>query len=295
MKGLLMRYFLLQATVALAATRAPVTSLRGGAHDVSMLNTDTKVQMKPPEGTETVEHRKEPNGGYKKGSPLYNKQEGIEPKEKKAEHPTPLHDEVAKAVENIPVDGNGVDLQKHHDEVTGKAFWETVQGLAVYAVLVLAFAFFQSKRQFQPLGARTGGNSRVKLPEWTNCGFAYSFFDCGNIKQDWPICLRAFCCPIVQWADTSSRAAKPFMGFWKGVVLLLVLFMLGPFTFGITYFAIAVILYMRRRHIRDTYGHETPATTSMIQDICCVFCCSQFECCALVQEAREVDYTTPSK
>ncbi|CAK0871213.1 unnamed protein product, partial [Prorocentrum cordatum] len=38
---------------------------------------------------------------------------------------------------------------------------------------------------------------------------------------DWPICLMAFCCPAIRWADTMSMA--PLLPFWAALGLMLLL------------------------------------------------------------------------
>jgi hypothetical protein len=288
-----------QGFLAIVVTSSPLKGIsqlqhdvalnHGAKHHLSMLRVDQKLKMKPPEGVRTIEHEKEANGGYVKGSPLYNKQEGIE---QKPDDPTPVH-EAVKETE----DDTGIDVTSSQDPqvpIARVAMWETVIYILVYVILVLSFAYARSKRLWQPAGERTSKDSRVQLPAWTKCGFGYSFCDCGNLNTDWMICLTSLCCPIIQWADTTSRSAKPLMSYWRSVIILLVMVVLAPFTFGMTLIVVAVLVYLRRRHLRETYGHTMSPTTSMLQDGCLVCCCSDFLCCQLVQEAREVEFTSPS-
>lgn len=256
------------------------------------------LHVPPSPQITTVTHKKEPNGGYKKGSPLYNKQERLEAK-------------VAKHHSKQPLVGTLPKHTKKHTEAASAqpsrsmkpSFWTTLISVGVYAILVLAFAVaYRKKAGSLPRRDKLGASPK-DLPAWTRCGFTFSLFDCGGLQTDWPICLAAFFCPIVQWASTASSTASktmtPFMGYWKAVGLLLVLACLGPFTFGMTGLVIMFILLKRRRELRkaiaEDYGVDL-GFRSWVEDICLVFCCnSSCLCCQLVQEAREVNYYTPSQ
>lgn len=270
---------------------------------MSMLSIHADLHATPPEGTETVIHIKEKNGGYVKGSPLYTKQERLEDKAshkkdvQKAPAPAEVYNPVQQAVtDNKAVPQAGTDpIIEAQENVYKKLLMETIINVSVYAILVLACAYAYSKRRAPPLGSRVlvGGDARTKFPAWTACGFAHSFFDFTRLKEDWPICLTAWCCPIIQWADTASRSAQPFMSFWKAIAFSLTMVILAPFTLGLTGLVLMIALYMRRRRLRESYHHTRDEGRSMVEDLCLVFCCSSFMCCQLVQEAREVEYTTP--
>lgn len=278
-----------------AAAVAPPASV------VSMVSIKEVSHITPPEGTETVVHAKEKNGGYKKGSPLYNKQEGIPEKDKPDKNPTQAHSAVDQAIkgQQATIEGpkDASEAQQHVSEAAGLVYghlFVSLGSVSVYAVAVLIFAYLNWKRKFgvEPLGARTEGRTVSKLPLWTNCGFAHSFFDCSNLHTDWPICLTAWCCPIISWADTASRSMKPYMSYWKAVALFLGLVVLGPFTLGLSGLVMGVFLFLRRGDLRKTYRHSKDQANVKLSDFCVVFCCSQFLCCQLVQEAREIEYTS---
>lgn len=230
--------------------------------------------VKPPEGIKTVTHTKKANDGYQKGSPLYKKQEGIK---------------------EAPGDKQTVKKTGSHMLVKHPSLYETLATVSVYAVFVIAFAYIFKSRMQAPAGARDKGESPKNHPAAVFCGFSYSFFDYSNHKSDWQICLLAYCCPILQWARTASSSGTPFMSYWKAVAFLLIMVVLAPFTYGLTSLVIACVFFKRRQALRKEYSSPAnvhPETRSMAEDACLIFCCPSFLCCQLVQEARQVEYTT---
>lgn len=271
-------------------------------HDASALNVvgnEQAANVKPPKGIKTVTHNKEKNGGYLKGSPLYNKQEGIDDKDS----------DKKKHKQHSDKDKQHSDKDKHHAAAQAAVkdtqstigfmpktmnFWDYLASMSVYAVFVLAFAYLHHVRMAPTvLGARTKGEAPKKHPSWLKCGFAYSFFDFGNLNTDWQICLVSWCCPLIQWASTASRSGVPFMSYWKAIALLLTLVLLAPITYGLTGLIILGLMFKRRRELRKVYNHSE--SNSMVQDVVLVLCCQSLLCCQLVQEAREVEYSSPKE
>lgn len=226
-----------------------------------------KTQPVKP-STKIVSHMKEPGEGYQRGSPLYEKQQGR----------NSILD--AWVFEGMTAGGK----QPSHTHL----FWSA----SVYAIFVLTFAALYKKSLVQPLQARAQGENPMELPPATHCGFAYSCFDYKNFATDWHICLWSLCCPIVQWAGTASKSVTPFMNFWAAVGLMLFLVVLSPFTYGLTGLVVLALFLTRRRQLRRVYNHSQG---HWLQDIALVFCCNSFLCCQLVQEAREVEYTSPQQ
>jgi len=247
------------------------------------------AEVKPPEDIKTVTHMKKPNGGYKKGSPLYNKQEGISEERKPAT-------KKKKKTEAAIVDPDKALTEAHKDLGYKKPnFYETLGSVSVYAIFVLAFAYFYRNKMVAPLGTRAKGEAPMRHPGILRCGFAYSVLDFGNIGADWQICLTAACCPIIQWARTASSSVTPFMSYWKAVAFLLTMVVLAPFTWGLTGLVIMIAMVKRRRELRKAYSHSHPEGRSLLEDLVLVFCCPSLSCCQLVQEAREVEYTSPKQ
>merc|ERR1719326_89840 len=227
----------------------------------------------------TVKHAKKSGGGYTEESPLYKKQQWRN---------SILYGFVPRSWYKQA----GLKRADAPKEPTER---EWLVSDSVYVVFVLAFAGLYKMQRPPPLGATSERKPPMDLPTFTRCGFAYSFCDCSNLGADLPICLWSWCCPIVQWAGTASRSTSPFLNFWAAVALMLVLVVLVPFTFGLSGLFALVLLLMRRRHLRKTYNHTQSTGRSWLEDLCLVFCCNSFLCCQLVQEAREVEYTSTDK
>jgi len=234
-------------------------------------------KVKPPEGIKTVTHAKKANDGYQKGSPLYKKQEGI------------------KEAAGNKTTAEQTDSTAGYMLIKNPSLFTTLATVSVYAVFVLAFAYIFKSRMQAPAGARDKGESPKNHPAVLLCGFSYSIFDYSNLKSDWHICLLAYCCPILQWARTASSSGTPFMSYWKAIAFLLIMVVLAPFTYGLTSIVIACVFLKRRQALRKDYSSPAsvhPETRSMVEDACLIFCCPSFLCCQLVQEARQVEYTT---
>jgi len=247
-----------------------------------MLKVNHVSDVKPPSGIETVNHDKDKNGGYKEGSPLYKKQENIA---QQSDDEEPKKEASALRA----VEGFSVQVPPSVRQMM-PSFHEILTYVSVYVIFVIAFAYAYWKRQPSLTGKR-----ELSFESLPRCGFAYSFLDCSNLSNDWPICLWAWCCPIVQWAGTASKSSTQFMGYWKAVALMLVLAVLTPFTYGLTGLLMLIILFIRRRKLRKAYNHKSSESLSCLWDMGLVFCCNSFVCCQLVQEAREVEYTVPQQ
>jgi len=131
-------------------------------------------------------------------------------------------------------------------------------------------------------------------PEFMACGFTYCLFDFGNISTDWSICLMAFCCPFIRFAETISRSPEAPLGFWPALAGMLVLFCLEPYTGGLTGVLFLILWYLWRQYLRKVYHHPYDEGEAMAEDCCMLCCCGlSLGCCMLVQEAREVEFTSP--
>lgn len=103
--------------------------------------------------------------------------------------------------------------------------------------------------------------------------------------RDQRLCVCAFCCLGIRWAETLSRdKLKLGIGFWSAL-----LFCTGCEAFwwlGLPIVFVCGAVYTRQK-LRATFGleHGTPRTFAL--DCLAWCCCSP---CAAVQEAREVEY-----
>lgn len=105
------------------------------------------------------------------------------------------------------------------------------------------------------------------------------------------ICITAWCCPCVRWADTMSMLG--LVGFWGGVYIYFILFILssqiGAFLgSGVSFLAwvcVAVYLGTYRQRLRAAMGMQVGGE-SFANDVCVYCFCAP---CAIAQEARHVE------
>jgi len=102
------------------------------------------------------------------------------------------------------------------------------------------------------------------------------------------ICLPAWCCLPIRWADTmSSVPAHGFYTFFIALLLVVVPLALSPLTVGTAELVFLGICVYHRQKLRDVYGLESHTCKSCCFDCLVWWCCS---CCAAAQEARQVEY-----
>lgn len=121
--------------------------------------------------------------------------------------------------------------------------------------------------------------------------WAYSLFGCfSDIGQDWKLLLMSCCCGSIRWADTVSNMNVKVFAFWPALALVLFFaVVLGPITGGLSCLVLLGIAIYSRQKIRTAYGFETGGVTYVADCLSYFFC----GCCALVQEARQVERVVP--
>lgn len=163
-----------------------------------------------------------------------------------------------------------------------KAFWRRMIGVCLYMIQVFigACIYMQIK-----------GHAAVpqKLPEsdTNHEAFQYGPFACQDIGRDWSICFWAFCCSWVRWADTASRPQVDFLAFVPGLFIMALLSSSASVTFGASFPILILIAVLCRQRVRDAYGLASGSCKIIFTDcLLWIFC----PCCAIVQEARQVEY-----
>jgi Cys-rich protein (TIGR01571 family) len=210
----------------------------------------------------TVSHKKDAGDGYSASSPLYEKQEAIK-----------RFMETAKADEEVTTSTLIETATRHW------AF--ALSSTLIYIILVLIVAALYRKHKPE--------SRQAEFEPAEGGSFTFGILECANLKQDWlHICLLSCCCPAIRWADTISAVKVGIMPFWPALILALSLFLLGPITAGLTTAAFSLIAIFVRQRLRLYFEHEPNKPTTLVLD-CFAWCCC-FQCCALIQEAREVEY-----
>lgn len=257
------------ASAALATATAVELSLASSSRSSETLY--------DPNYTETIRHQKIAGNGYVEGSPLYEKQQKEQADE--AGNAPPIHE----------------GAFEEYKKALTKQFSYVMVSILIYALLVIVVAYFyHAKHDLAPLRHRPRGANPPMGPEWMACGFAHNLFDFHNLGTDWSICVMAFCCPLIRWADTISKAISPPMGFWAALLALLFLACLGPLTFGLSGLVLLIVWIVWRTKLREMYGHSHHKGFAAFEDICLICCCGGiFNPCLVAQEAREVEFTSP--
>lgn len=238
-----------------------------------------------------VDHDKEAGEGYQKGSPLYNKQQRWLAKKKNKIKEAALKPAKPRAVEKAK--SEQPDLQSDGwKSLTGQMspwdyysryprFWVTYFILYFLSVLLVGYIYHANYRY---------GLRHRKGSPYEGDAFTYNLFDCRGDKTDLPICCMAFCCPAIRWAATLSFDKVNLLNFWPALCICLFLTTFTHLTAGLTGLIFLCIAVHYRQRLREHFGHGHYLGSPSLVCLDCLTwgCCS---CCALVQEAREVEKT----
>lgn len=248
-----------------------------------------------------TKHDKVADGGYKKGSPLFKKQEarkvnGVtpappKPKEADVEGLGEIKDPSKMTYEDL----HSWDRNKNPFFLSWLGFWYFLD-----VVIWCVFIGVVFDKCMPGTWKRTDNGHGV----WDENGvvkgerdntppeFAYTLFSTehcwGKSTHHAHICFCAICCPMLRLADTWSK--KPFpvsgMSFWGALVLIAILSGLSPFTAGLTGTIFLCLCVFFRQKMRKAYGLTAGGSTWCTD--CCVWSCCGF--CAMAQEARQVEF-----
>lgn len=162
-----------------------------------------------------------------------------------------------------------------------KSFWQKIAGIAVYLVqiFIVAILYMQFCKQ----------SNIPKLPESQvrTEEFQFGAFDASDFMRDCQMCLCALCCPWVRWADTASAPHVSFLTFFPALFITALLASAGAITFGLSIPILLLVVVIGRQRIREAYGLPSGTCGELAGDcLLWIFC----PCCAIVQEARQVEY-----
>jgi len=259
--------------------------LHGRGDVTSALQLDAKARKgsQSREGLQTiptpfpmksVRHRKEAGSSYLEGSPLYPRQQqrvdatAVQPSPQLPERSEPGQTAVFS---EPPLFSYGLSISSPWRRITA-----LLLAHVMFALIVVMWAYLY----------RAHGKSHYMRNVHARHGdsFTFGLFEVGSLKQDWPICFLAFCCPAIRWADTMTKAR--LLPFWMALSLMIVMSLLGPITYGAIFLLIVLVGVYFRQRLRKLYNHGPFKASVMAWD--CLTWCFCFPC-AVVQEAREVE------
>jgi len=237
-----------------------------------------------------TQHSKKAGDDYKKGSPLFEKQEKLK-KEGNDKKPAKLESNDAAVTLTVPPADKATD--PGHWWSMGRAYPKqkdfVKNGITYffsYFILVMLVALIWIKCSYPP-------RSEVSYSERQNnqTGFAYSIFSREHcLGHHGSVCFCAWCCAPLRLADTYSKKPSPIVkSFWAALVLIAVLGGLQQLTMGFTGLIMLCMVVFCRQQIRRKYGIERGGTTWCTDFISWIFC----PCCTMAQEARQVDFVQP--
>lgn len=279
---------------------APLANAAGFLAPHGTMSLAEKALAKDKDMPQT-KHTKAAGGGYKPGSPLYEKQEkrkagGAQPAPKQApagtgQLPVPTVKQTGDGVKVVP--GKEVDpvkvLNDPDTEIKtvnamlfkGVGFTLLLTHWLPYVILIAICAFIWEK-----LGGHhvEGYAERPPLPDGFTYGL-FSFDHCfGHHNQ---VCLCSWCCSAIRMADTYSKQPSPVIkGFWAALMVLMCMEGLITLTLGYAGICWLVMVIYLRQKLRAKYNLETGGATYVWD--CLSWSC--FPCCTVAQEARQVEF-----
>mmetsp|Transcript_27842 Transcript_27842/g.66972 ORF Transcript_27842/g.66972 Transcript_27842/m.66972 type:complete len:253 (-) Transcript_27842:9-767(-) len=140
----------------------------------------------------------------------------------------------------------------------------------IFAVLAFVYAHLKE-------GQPAFGKEAADVEEFTR--FRHGLCSC---KLD-TICCTSWTLCGIRWADTSAMAG--IATFFGACVLLIALFFLWPFTFGLTFWAWLGVVVVNRQKIRQQFNMQAGGCTWLEDAVTWLCCC----CCATAQEARQLE------
>jgi len=220
-----------------------------------------------------VHHDKDPASGYNQGSPLYEEQQRWV--ERNGDNSIPGAGELAW----VPLPWRSVWEQFYFHPV------QSVCGLIFQILIVVCFAYLYL--QYMPTWRKNHrdlayhqSNEAASFRDWRHTPWDI------NCAQDWQLCAWGWCCPIIRWADNIGHESVLKGSFWTAFFLMLILNILAPITFGISLvFALCIAIYFRQK-MRRIFDLRPGEPMIVMYDVFLWCCCP---CCALVQEARQVE------
>lgn len=257
-----------------------------------------------------TQHKKEAGNGYKKGSPLYDKQQ--KRKDKKPPPPPgvgiPSKLEAPDAKLKAPdkedvVPNSKEDFQKRSDY--GHFVFEKLTGFEIllyrwlpHSLLVLLFAVLYTKFTFLFGGRHPEGyGERDAKPD----DFSWGLFSGEHLMREhhphWHICFCTICCSPIRLADTWSKNPDPLLkNFWAAFIIVIMMNGLHMFAIGwslameiaVGFLLVCICVYFRQK-MRTKYGIISGGKT-FCWDFLYWCCCP---CCTMIQEARQVEFVMP--
>lgn len=145
----------------------------------------------------------------------------------------------------------------------------------VALVCVVAYLYFRQKPVREDV--------MPELEDWDDLNeWKYGICDCCSAPG---ICLWAWCCPAIRWADTLGMTG--LLGFWLAFAIYLGVDYVGGIAGELLFWILlAVICAGFRQEMRIKFNMKKQGGATYVQD-CLLYCCCTV--CVMTQEARQVE------
>lgn len=164
-------------------------------------------------------------------------------------------------------------------------FWnvEHVLGIGIYLVQVLiaAVLYVAYLKHSYP---------KLEHDDLLAERFQFSLMDVRHLQRDAQICVCAWFCCGIRWADTVSSQSVKYLRFWQALLIFELLFLCQGITLGVTGLVWLTLVVVGRQKIRQNYRIVAWTLPNLLGDILVWALCAP---CAVAQEARQVEFVEP--
>lgn len=229
----------------------------------------------------TVEHDKKAGQGYGDESPLYKQQQSWTSQNGQNSITGPLQ---SKLFPQVPAPWREVWITAYTQP------WAYAAGLCLNLLVWFLVAMLYLRYKADVFSVKPEG----KVESTRDAGWKHHFLD-ANCSRDWQLCLCALLCPGIRWADTTSTLQNPSEDrkrglFWRFFLLFVILYVVAPFTLGLSLVLFIFAAVYFRQRMRAKFQHSPGKWWTIPSDLALWCFCS---CCAIAQEAREIEHVRP--
>lgn len=157
--------------------------------------------------------------------------------------------------------------------------------IAILQVAILAFAAFLYQEQKPDFGLIGKGE---KQDASLDGEFSHGLLSCCDSEATTKLSVFTLCCGPIRWADSMQMAGQMSFKVAVGLMLIVSFFCLYGPTLVLGMLVMAIVGTMYRQKLRVSFNLKSSGATIFTD--CLTWCCCP--CCAVVQEARQVEETS---
>lgn len=197
----------------------------------------------------------------------------------------PQPEEIAEEIKTVPDKIEEEAQTTPTPESMKIKFWnvEHVLGIGIYLlqVLIAAVLYVAYLKHSYP---------KLEPDDLLAERFQFSLMDVRHLQRDAQICVCAWFCCGIRWADTVSSQSVKYLRFWQALLIFELLFVCQGITLGVTGLVWLTLVVIGRQKIREKYGIVAWTLPNLLGDVLVWALCAP---CAVAQEARQVELVEP--